>query len=133
MTETELNQIRDMNVKSLSRESYERSSAHFILWLNEHKPHLINPAFRQAAPNSILTSSFIRASLNQHSLDLLPINFESLEARDFLEWVIRLRKSNGDKPSYASLNGHKSALKNLFIEKLYRPNLTLSFQPTARD
>lgn len=45
-----------------------------------------------------------------------PINFELLGAKDFLIWLISLRKPDGSKPSFSTYNTHRAALFNLFRE-----------------
>ena len=119
--QTELENLRNMNVGTGSRAGYERSSGHFILWLDRHKPHLIPEAFRQASQSPSLTWSFIRESIQRHDPGLPPIHFDEVSADDFLEWIITLRKVDGEKPSYSMLNGHRSALKNLYRD--YRKTL----------
>src|SRR3989338_7981511 len=43
-----------------------------------------------------------------------PIKLEQLTHLDFLAWVTTLKKADGAAPGFSSLNGHKSALMNLF-------------------
>ena len=43
-----------------------------------------------------------------------PIMFDIMTARDFMTWIVTLRKSDGTRLSASSFDGHRSGLFNIF-------------------
>ncbi|OWZ14305.1 hypothetical protein PHMEG_00012229 [Phytophthora megakarya] len=43
-----------------------------------------------------------------------PINFAKITARDFMIWIVSMKKPNGSYHSFAAYAGHRSAFFNLF-------------------
>lgn len=120
-----LSRLRMQNVETGSRNQYERSSAHFIVWLDHHKPQLVNEEFRAGSPSLPIPWDFVLRRLQNHEDAVDPIDFGHLSHLDFLEWVTGLKKASGEEPGFSSLNGHKSALKNLFRD--YKKQLSPEF------
>ena len=105
--EADLMRLRLQNVEETSRDGYIRSVSHFIIWLNRTKPSLLSDEYRG------LQWTEVKAKLKRPE-GQPPIKLEQLTHLDFLAWVTTLKKADGSAPGFSSLNGHKSALMNLF-------------------
>jgi hypothetical protein len=99
-----------------SRKSYISSMGRYLFWLFRNKPHRLTEQFRAGlaadCPDGPLKA---RAALFLRSSTTPPIQFAELEASDFLEWIITLRKPNGDTPGTSTYNTHRTALTYIFV------------------
>jgi hypothetical protein len=109
--EAEVNIIRSNTVSAKSKQVYINSNINFILWLYDHKRHLLTDEFIETI-NDNLSKSSIKQLLNQQEIH--PIRFDSIDASDYMTWIVSLRTASGGKPGYSSYNGHRSAFFNLF-------------------
>ncbi len=112
--------IRSQMISTRSRVVYTSSMIHFLRWTFEYKPHLITDQFRGIVEDGNLPT-------RQDVIDFLslrpripPLRFDDLQATDFINWVLSVRKTDGSIPVYSTLNGYRSALSNLFRDYGYR-------------
>ena len=110
----EVDAIRANTIANNSRVLYRRSAIKFILWIYNTKNHLISDHFN----NLVLEEGSINEGLIKKVLNDTPNNpilkFDLLEARDFISWIVTIRKTDGEKPHYSTYNSHRSGLYNLY-------------------
>lgn len=107
--EEEVDFLRLNTVSPSTRKVYIASSAKFIFWLAHNKSHLCTQELLQISSNLSEIKVFLLNAPNNP-----PIHFSLLTAKDFLTWIVSLRKCNGEKPGYGAFNSHRAALSNLF-------------------
>ena len=114
--EEKVTEIERNAVAQVSRGIYQNSSARFLKWVYVNKRHLLTQSFISSVEldsNGEPTDHSIKSILSIQP-EQPPIHFEELTARDFLTWIVSLRKKDGTVPGYSSYNSHRSALFNLF-------------------
>ncbi|KAG9416776.1 hypothetical protein AC1031_001159 [Aphanomyces cochlioides] len=97
---------------------YFQSYTRFIAWLVCNKPALLNPSFLSALGDVPNDANGLRDLVKSRLEDRVhhPIQFDQLEAPDFVSWLLSLRKNDGTSLSYSALNTHRASLFNLFRE-----------------
>ena len=108
----EVQYIRSNTVAQNSRAIYVNSNVKFLIWINDHKRHLLTDDFIEYLDNNQARPSTIKAFLSQNEIH--PIKFDEITAVDFMTWIVSIRMRNGNKPGYSSYNSHRSAFYNLF-------------------
>lgn len=111
----ELRETFDAQITLNSRRQYRSSASHFLFWLYRRSPDLIRGEFIFELDPVSQSGIFQRLSNPDRANP--PIFFSNLSAKTFLTWIIGLKKKQSDEPpSFSTLNGHRSGLRNLFNE-----------------
>lgn len=112
----EVEDIRANTVAGTSRTIYRNSYARFLTWLACNKQHLVTEHFLTQ-----LDTSTSDTAMRKRIIDVMkgdrgnpPIHFDLLEARDFITWLLTLKKRDGSTPGYSTYNSHRAGLFNLF-------------------
>ena len=112
--EKEVTRIRACNVAKNSRLGYiyRCSSARFLEWLYKRKPEILTNSCKTSLDGCVDESE--RNEKLREILDGAPIMFDIMTARDFMTWIVTLRKSDGTRLSASSFDGHTSGLFKIF-------------------
>lgn len=108
-----------------SRTTYQASQRRFFLWALEKEPHILQPAFRDGLAAVLNTpdgpdkkkavDAFFALTLGPPvDRSRPPLDFVNFSGESFTVWIASLRKKNGERPGYTSINSHRSAMWNLF-------------------
>ena len=123
-------QIRSNIVSASSHTGYRNSIVRFIMWLSDNKPNLVTPEIQRQISNRDEPEEARRQILLSHlcncSSNNPPILLEELGARDFMRWMVTLRRDDGRYFAKTTYSGHRSALFYLF--KIYDRAQTTVFQ-----
>ena len=108
--EREIAEIREQNIGTGSRKSYEKSAARFILFLFAGSINLISPIFHSAPPPWCYPTEenvrhFFKMPYEERIEIMSPIRLDSLTAKDFMQFLVTLRKKDGEKPTASTLRG----------------------------
>ena len=119
--EREIAEIREQNIGTGSRKSYGKSAARFILFLFAGSINMISPIFHSAPPPLCYPTEenvgrFFKLPYEERIEIMAPIRLDTLTAKDFMRFLVTLRKKDGEKPSASTLSGHQSALFHLYRE-----------------
>ena len=112
----EVAQIRANTVASNSRAVYKNSYTRFLAWLVVNKPTLIPTQFCSLLGDDLSNTREKFKTLANGDTTNPPLYFEALQARDFVAWLLTLRKFDGSKPGYSTYNSHRAGLFNLYRE-----------------
>jgi len=105
--------LRQNLVGKKSRGIYGNSMVKFLIWLLENKPELVDPEFALSASAARNKRAFIKKVLH-NAPNNPPINFQLLTAPDFMDWIVTVRKRDGERPGSQSYSSHRTGLFNLF-------------------
>lgn len=91
--------IRDNTVSARSRATYQNSYCRFLTWVIRNKSHLVpKPVLEVLGDTSLYTLQQIRSRTKELlTLDrnVVPLNFEALDAADFVTWLVTLERKDG--------------------------------------
>jgi len=108
-------EIRRLSIHEKSRKQYNSANTQFLIYLMSENPSLITTALQQkVVGKSNLEKKIIEIDLQNRSC--APIVFEQSEPKYFIQWLLSLRKGNGEEPGIGLFKRHRSALKHLFEE-----------------
>lgn len=125
--EEEVAAVRRNTVADDSRDIYRRSSVDFVLWLHANESPLVNLDFGKDANGNVNNTS-LSIALNSPNLQILPINFNELTAKEFMKFIVTRRKRDGGRPGFSTFNTHRSSLKNLFRDYEQQMSTTLAIE-----
>jgi len=109
-------EIRRLSIHEKSRKQYNSANTQFIIYLMSENPPLITTALQEkvVGKSTDEIKKIIGNDLQNRSP--APIVFEQLEPKYFIQWLLSLRKGNGEEPGIGLFKSHRSALKHLFEE-----------------
>ncbi|DAZ99922.1 TPA: LOW QUALITY PROTEIN: hypothetical protein N0F65_011845, partial [Lagenidium giganteum] len=113
--------IRANSVSERSRYAYHPLWTRLITWLMSMKPHLVHQQFQEAVTAEQAATLALRSAVHcVLSRDVIrchePITFDQITAEDYLQWLLSLRKTNGEELGFSTFNNHRAAFFNLFRE-----------------
>jgi hypothetical protein len=138
--EDEVIAIRRNTVASRSRAIYAYSIVRFLKWLFTNKPSLLTTSFIENVSldsKGIPTDESVKSILSQQPNNP-PVHFDQVTAKDFLIWLVSLRKHDGSSLGQASYSSHRSAFFNLYrdygvtMSKTLETELTNHFRGLKR-
>ncbi|KAJ0399556.1 hypothetical protein ATCC90586_002932 [Pythium insidiosum] len=99
-----------------------------VLEARAAEPDRITPGFFATVTahggNNVHAS--VQDSLDEDSRrQLPPVEFSRLEASDFVQWLLSLKKQDGSQLGYAAFNNHRAALFNLYREYQFTMSVNL--------
>ncbi|EEY63480.1 uncharacterized protein PITG_15827 [Phytophthora infestans T30-4] len=110
--------IRENTVTARSRATYQNSYCRFLAWIIRNKPHLVPKPFLDGLGDiSECTLQQLRSRVKDlvtQRRTVIPLEFEALDAADFVTWLVTLERKDGCALSYSALNTHRAGLFNLF-------------------
>lgn len=112
-------QVRTQMISPRSRNIYGSSILHFLRWVYEFKPHLLTDEFRAIKEDGQVPTRREVLDFMDIRPRIPPLKFEDIQAPDFVNWVLTVRKADGSIPVFATFNGYRSALGNLFRDYGY--------------
>jgi len=118
--EEEVAVARASTISAKSRASYLGSTVRFLEWMFKNKASLIRADFSRAV---VLNASGVPDKVSLRSAlstapDNPPIDFDRITERDFMTWIVSLKKPNGYYHSFSTYAGHRFAFYNLFQDYL---------------
>eukprot|EP00644_Phytophthora_capsici_P006758 jgi/Phyca11/103918/e_gw1.8.446.1 len=116
LLEAEVTNARSNTISAKSRSSYLRSTTRFLQWMLKPKRDLVLDDFADSITfnaSGEATKDSIKLALSS-APDNPPIDFSRITARDFMTWIVSLKKPNGAYNSFATYASHRSAFYNLF-------------------
>lgn len=111
--------LREKRVSVKSRSAYRRTLERYIAWLAAERCDRLTPALRSAlgdrqGPEARrVVHNYLEA--DQDHLQP-PIMFDELQAEEFIEWLLSLKKRDGNECGFSTFNDHLAGLFNLFRE-----------------
>ncbi|GLE05416.1 hypothetical protein PINS_up014429 [Pythium insidiosum] len=121
-------EIRANTVSRKSRQAYEATWTRFLSWLIDMKPERMPQVFKDAVAGQECSSlrKSVRSCLDA-DVDRVcpPILFNALQADDFIQWLLSIRKGDGGECGYSTYNCHRAALFNLYREYKFVMSETL--------
>lgn len=105
--------IRQKTVADKSRHIYQGSHLKFLTWLFVNRRDLLVPQCASEAAAAPDIRQYFKSIL-QNAPSNPPIFFDQLTARDFLIWIVSLKKKDGTSLGKSSYDSHRSSLWNLF-------------------
>jgi hypothetical protein len=109
----EVSSIRANTVAAGSKAAYRRSAVKFLAWLYIQRQDLLTNEC-MAYLNAATDRTVALFELLSRAPQTPPIAFDTIQASDFLMWIVTLRKSDGSTPGYSTYNTHRAAFFNLF-------------------
>ena len=96
-------EIRRLSIHEKSRKQYNPANTQFIIYLMSENPPLITTALQEkvVGKSTDEIKKIIGNDLQNRSP--APIVFEQLEPKYFIQWLLSLRKGNGEEPGLAYL------------------------------
>ncbi|OWY92387.1 hypothetical protein PHMEG_00038639 [Phytophthora megakarya] len=82
----------------------------------KNKRELVQEGFANCVEynaNGTVKTTSIKQALSTAPMNP-PINFAQITARDFMTWIVSMKKPNGNYHSFAAYAGHRSEFFNLF-------------------
>jgi hypothetical protein len=116
LLEAEVTNARSNTISANSQSSYLSSTTRFLQWMLKHKRDLVLDGFADSITfnaSGEATKDSIKLALSS-APDNPPIDFSRITARDFMTWIVSLKKPNGAYNSFATYASHRSAFYNLF-------------------
>ncbi|OWY95960.1 LOW QUALITY PROTEIN: hypothetical protein PHMEG_00033895 [Phytophthora megakarya] len=116
--EQTVSKIRDNTVSKRSRATYQNTYCRFLAWIARNKSHLFPTLISDSlGDTSATTIQQLRTQIKDivtKDRNLTPLNFEELQAKDFVTRLVTLERKDGGALSYSALNTHRVGLFNLF-------------------
>ena len=97
----EVQGLLDARIEKSSRYNYSRSNIRFIIWLFNHKRELLTDVFLGGIANleEGPTEAYIKGILAPPVRpEMLPVRLENFNVKDFMEYIVTLKKANGKAP-----------------------------------
>ena len=127
--EEEVRLLRANTISSASRKVYLSATTQFLLWLLYNNPTLLHANFVNRVQDDP-TAETVHKYL-QSAPENPPILFEDFEVNHFMQFIVSLRKPDGNKLSYSSYNTHRAALFNVFRD--YKISMSESLQSELKN
>jgi hypothetical protein len=127
--EEEVRLLRANTISSASRKVYLSATTQFLLWLLYNNPTLLHANFVNRVQDDP-TAETVHKYL-QSAPENPPILFEDFEVNHFMQFVVSLRKPDGNKLSYSSYNTHRAAWFNVFRD--YKMSMSESLQSELKN
>lgn len=113
----EIEEVNKNKIAASSRASYANSQKRFLSWLFTNHPSSLTDACKNRVESLLVERcKIIKAFAVILEEKIAPIQFENLDERIFMTWLVTMKKKDGTKPQYAALSTHRSALFNLYRE-----------------
>ncbi len=106
--------VRENAVAQRSRQIYRSSTYRFLEWLLHNRRDLLTADFTSAMEIDNDTPCIDRIKRIVTEGAILPIRFGDMQAKDFIYWLLTLRRRDGGRPGYSTYNSHRSALFNMY-------------------
>ena len=114
-----------------STKTYEASCTALILWLIEHKNHLIPNMYQEEVRRHASDKdAFIKSTVFQN-LKFPPIKFDVFTGHDFVAWLSTLKRESGEWWTYSAYRNHRSGLYHLHMN--YDVEVTEGFRLTVDE
>lgn len=108
-------QLRRNIISESSRRSYNNSSARFMTFMCETKPEKVHQPWLDIIQQRGNTTEIHRELFQNTSRpDLIPLKFNLISDRDFVEWADTLTNKDGGPLGKSALAAHRSAFLNMF-------------------
>jgi hypothetical protein len=120
----EVTYIRENTVAPVSKSIYLASTIKFLAWLFINKRELLTDECVEALSTTTDNAKTILKSFLQRRVP--PIKFGTIEARDFMLWIVSLRKENNQPLGYSACNTHRSSFYDLF--RSYEQTMSTNLQ-----
>lgn len=115
--------IRNLNIAPGSRKVYDAHSSKFIRWLYVNEQRFVTNELlayieERIAPNStnLQTEKIIRQFLEDNRSRVHPIKFDDLPETLFIDFLIDVKKRNGEGIGSSALGTYRSSLKSLYTD-----------------
>ena len=110
----EIEGVKEQVIATTTRDAYLNSQAQLVSFLVSKFPEAVDlDVLAKLADQTQTTREIIKLKL-QRKENLLDVNHFNEEM--FLSFIVTLRKRNGEKPGFAALAVHRSALQNIFSQ-----------------
>jgi hypothetical protein len=105
--ENGVSNIRANTFTSRFKKVYRRSNIRLLKWIIQHKAALMNDSLSARIQlNNGEADDQLLSTILDSAPENPPIHFQSLTARDFMTWIVSLRKSDGSKPGPSACSSH---------------------------
>lgn len=121
----QVDDLRANIVAESSRKIYTSSMIKFMVWLWSNHHFLLTNECSILADAALDKVEFFKSYLKKGP-ESPPIDFDNLTPGIFLNWVLDLRKVNGENPGSSTYNSHRSSLFNFF--RAYRKVFSRDFE-----
>ena len=114
--EQEFEELENYSCAPSSQAIYFRSYSRFLHQIKLNHPNMLNDDFRNLVAEAANLQAFRKKLklLKPKTKRNFPLDLNTFNERSFLLWILSLKKKDGQIPSKKALDGHKSALYNLF-------------------
>ena len=110
-----LRYLRESTITASSRTAYRQSQSRFLAYCLSHHPSVVKPSFRVKLGDLPTSSSSLARKIKQNlTTEECPVNFEEISSDIFGNYLLSLRKKNGERPSLATYLTHRTALFDLY-------------------
>ncbi|ETP50566.1 hypothetical protein F442_04154 [Phytophthora nicotianae P10297] len=115
---SEVREIRENTVNPRSRTTYLNSYSRFLAWAAFNRQSYVSGGFIDTIGH---VEDYTEQQLCAHVKQKLaqdrttpPLDFDKLQAQDFVTWLVTLKRRDGGPLSYSAPNTYRAALFNLY-------------------
>lgn len=124
----EVDDIRSNTVAQSSKNVYRSSNIKFINWMCTNYPDVLNATLcaqllaedQEETPNKVITRWLANPASEP------PLKFADLTVRQFMLYIVSLKKRDGTKPAFTTYATERTALFNLFRD--YKTTMSKDFE-----